>query len=116
MRVAVDVRPHRSRVSRNIAERTSSNAPTTKQVSAGGGLSYAVTNNLVATIEGLYVSFERNRDNTAGFLLSGNVVGVSNTGAPIVANQLGFDNRRNRDDFAVVRAKLDWKFGSLFGL
>jgi outer membrane immunogenic protein len=83
---------------------------------AGGGLSYAVTNNLIATVEGLYVSFERNRDNTAGFLLSGNVVGVSNTGAPIVANQLGFDNRRNRDDFAVVRAKLDWKFGSLFGL
>ena len=86
---------------------------------AGGGLSYAFTNNLIATIEGLYVSFERNRDNTAGFLLSGNVVGVSNTGAPIVANQLGFDNRRNRDDFAVVRAKLDYKFGGpggLFGL
>jgi len=40
---------------------------------------------------------------------------VSNTGAPIVANQLGFtgfDNRHNRNDFGVVRAKLDFKFGS----
>jgi outer membrane immunogenic protein len=88
---------------------------------AGGGLSYAFTNNLVATVEGLYVSFERNRDNFNGALLGGGVVGVSNTGAPVTANQLGFglDNRRNRDDFAVVRAKLDFKFGGpagLFGL
>ena len=86
---------------------------------AGGGLSYAFTNNLVATVEGLYVSFDRNRDNFNGALLGGGAVGVSNTGAPVLANQfgLGFDNnRRNRDDFAVVRAKLDWKFGSLFGL
>jgi outer membrane immunogenic protein len=89
---------------------------------AGGGLSYAFTNNLVATVEGLYVSFDRNRDNFNGALLGGGVVGVSNTGAPVLANQVGFgfdNNRRNRDDFAVVRAKLDFKFGGpagLFGL
>jgi len=38
---------------------------------------------------------------------------VSNTGAAVFANQFagfGFDNRRNRDDFAVVRAGLNWKF------
>jgi len=87
----------------------------------GGGLEYAFTNNLTAKIEGLYVSFDRNhRDNGFGF--ANNVVGVSNTGAAVFATGfgngtgLGFDNRRNRDDFAVVRAKLDFKFNSLFGL
>jgi outer membrane immunogenic protein len=80
---------------------------------AGGGLSYAFTNNLIATVEGLYVSFDRNRDNFNGALLGGGVVGVSNTGAPVLANQVGFGfDNRNRDDFAVVRAKLDFKFGS----
>ena len=46
------------------------------------------------------------------------VVGVSNTGAAVVDGQLGglgFDNNRRRDDFAVVRAGLNFKFGSLFG-
>jgi outer membrane immunogenic protein len=68
-------------------------------------------------IEGLYVNFERNRRDN-GFVGGGNVVGVSNTGAPVLDAQItgfGFDNRRNRDDFAVVRAGLNWKFGSLFG-
>jgi outer membrane immunogenic protein len=84
----------------------------------GGGLEYAFTNNLTAKIEGLYVSFDRNRNDNNGFFLGNNVVGVSNTGAAITAGQLGFgtglgfDNRRNRDDFAVVRAGLNYKFGT----
>jgi outer membrane immunogenic protein len=90
----------------------------------GGGVEYAFTsgffgfNNVSVKIEGLYVNFERDRKNN-GFFGGGNVVGVSNTGAQVVDAQLtgfGFDNRRNRDDFAVVRAGLNWKFGSLFGL
>src|SRR5215210_7989646 len=86
----------------------------------GGGVEYDFTNgflgfnNVTAKIEGLYVSFDRDR-NRNGFFGGGNVVGVSNTGAAVVDSQLvGFgDNRRNRDDFAVVRAGLNFKFGGL---
>jgi outer membrane immunogenic protein len=87
----------------------------------GGGLEYAFTNgflgfnNVTAKIEGLYVSFDRNNRNNNGFFGGGNVVGVSNTGAAVVDSQFagsGFDNRRNRDDFAVVRAGLNWKFNA----
>jgi outer membrane immunogenic protein len=90
----------------------------------GGGVEYAFTsgffglNNVSVKIEGLYVNFERDRKNN-GFVGGGNVVGVSNTGAAVLDSQfagVGFDNRRNRDDFAVVRAGLNWKFGSFFGL
>jgi outer membrane immunogenic protein len=82
----------------------------------GGGVEYAFTNNITAKIEGLYVSFDNDRRNNNGF--GGSVVGVSNTGAAVVDGQLGglgFDNNRRRDDFAVVRAGLNFKFGSLFG-
>ena len=88
----------------------------------GGGLEYAFTNgflgfnNVTAKIEGLYVSFDRNNRNNNGFFGGGNVVGVSNTGAAVFDSQFagsGFDNRRNRDDFAVVRAGLNWKFNAL---
>jgi len=86
----------------------------------GGGLEYALAggflgfNNVTAKIEGLYVSFDRDRHHNGSFG-GGNVVGVSNTGAAVIDNQLvGFgDNRRNRDDFAVVRAGLNFKFGGL---
>jgi outer membrane immunogenic protein len=78
----------------------------------GGGIEYALTNNLSVKIEGLYVNFEQNGNKD--FVGGGNVVGVSNTGAPVLDVQLT-DNRRNRDDFAVIRAGLNWKFGSLFG-
>ena len=79
----------------------------------GGGVEYAFTDNLTAKIEGLYVSFDRNNRNNDGFFVGNSVVGVSNTGAAVFANQFagfGFNNRRNRDDFAVVRAGLNWKF------
>src|SRR3954453_10590271 len=86
----------------------------------GGGLEYALAggflgfNNVTAKIEGLYVSFDRDRHHNGSFG-GGNVVGVSNTGAAVIENQLvGFgDNRRNRDDFAVVRAGLNFNFGGL---
>jgi len=77
----------------------------------GGGLEYAFTNNLTAKLEGLYVNFDRDRRNN-GFLAGNNVVGVTNFGAPVFANQLGFVTNRNNDDFAVIRAGLNYKFGT----
>src|SRR5215207_1951339 len=79
----------------------------------GGGLEYAFTNNLTFKIEGLFVSFDEDRHHN-GFG-GGNVVGVSNTGAAVVDSQFagfGFDNRRNNNDFGVVRAGLNYKFTS----
>jgi outer membrane immunogenic protein len=87
----------------------------------GGGIEYAFTggflgfNNVTAKIEGLYVNFEDDRRNN-GFFGGGNVVGVSNTGAAVFSDQFagsGFNNDRNRDDFAVIRAGLNFKFGGL---
>jgi len=72
-------------------------------------------NNVTAKIEGLYVNFEDDRRRN-GFFGGGNVVGVSNTGAAVFSDQFagsGFNNDRNRDDFAVVRAGLNFKFGGL---
>src|SRR4051812_18913951 len=86
----------------------------------GGGIEYALAsgflgfNSVSVKIEGLYVNFERDRKNNGFFSGGGNVVGVSNTGAAAVESQFaGFDNHRNRDDFAVVRAGLNFKFGGL---
>jgi outer membrane immunogenic protein len=86
----------------------------------GGGIEYALAsgflgfNSVSVKIEGLYVNFERDRKNNGFFSGGGNVVGVSNTGAAVVESQFaGFDNHRNRDDFAVVRAGLNFKFGGL---
>lgn len=77
----------------------------------GGGLEYAFTNNWTAKIEGLYVSFDDNNNRNNGF---GNVVGVSNTGAPITRGAVGgfgfTNNRDNNNDFVVVRAGLNYKF------
>src|SRR3954467_9140361 len=79
----------------------------------GGGIEYAFTNNLTVKIEGLYVNFERDHRNN-GFL-GGNVVGVTNTGAPVLDSQIagfGFDSHRRENDFGVVRAGLNYKFTS----
>jgi len=84
---------------------------------AGGGIEYAFTNNLTVKLEGLYV-FDNNRNRNdnffgGGFGTGGGIVGVTNTGAPVIATAnnfgLGFDNRR-RDDLAIVRAGINWKF------
>jgi len=77
----------------------------------GGGVEWAFAYNWTAKIEGLYVSFDRNRNNNTGFI-GGEVVGVSNTGAQVTAGQLGFNNRRDRDDFGVVRVGVNYKFGT----
>jgi outer membrane immunogenic protein len=87
---------------------------------AGGGVEYAFTNNLTVKIEGLYVFGNNNNRNDNffgfnGFGTGGGVVGVTNTGAPVIATNtglpfgLGSDNRR-RDDLAIVRAGINWKF------
>ena len=76
----------------------------------GGGVEWAFALNWTAKIEGLYVAFERDRLNNN--FLGGEVVGVSNTGAAVTAGQLGFENRRNRDDFGVVRVGVNYKFGT----
>ena len=87
----------------------------------GGGVEYAFTNNLTVKVEGLYVFGNNNNRNDNffglnGFGTGGGVVGVTNTGAPVIAAAnnnfaFGFDNRR-RDDIAIVRAGLNWKFNS----
>jgi outer membrane immunogenic protein len=79
----------------------------------GGGVEYAFTDNLTVKLEGLYVNFYSNhRDNFLS--LDNDVVGVTNTGAAVTSTGLSFsdfrfDNRRH-DDFAVVRAGLNYKF------
>ena len=73
----------------------------------GGGLEYAFTNNITAKIEGLYVNLEdddrRSRDYVGTVVqANGNVTDIEIAGA----------GRRNKDDFAVIRAGLNFKFGS----
>ena len=61
----------------------------------GGGIEYAFTDNITAKVEGLWVAFrDRKQD---GFF--NQVVGVTNTGAPVTAASLGFDSRQHSDDF-----------------
>ncbi|QFU16373.1 outer membrane protein [Microvirga thermotolerans] len=59
---------------------------------AGGGLEYAFTNNLSAKVEGLYVNLDHGHRN------DGYVVGYS--------------AGRGKDEFGVVRAGLNYRFGS----
>jgi len=77
----------------------------------GGGVEYAFTNNLTVKLEGLYVNFDKNNDNN-GFFGNG-IVGVSNTGAAITRANLGlFGNGDNNNDFFIVRAGINYKFGT----
>ena len=55
-----------------------------------------------------------NNNNLLGLGTGGGVVGVTNTGAPVIATSntalgFGLDNRR-RNDLVIVRAGLNWKF------
>jgi len=80
----------------------------------GGGIEYAFTNNLTVKLEGLYVNFD-NGNNNNGFIAGNQVVGVTNTGAAVTAGQLGLAGNRgnnNNDDFFIVRAGINFKFGS----
>ena len=83
---------------------------------AGGGIEYALPTDsflnffrssaVTLKVEGLYVILDRNRSNLS-------LVGATTQygGVLPVYDQLGFNNRRD-DEFAVVRAGLNYKFGS----
>ena len=83
---------------------------------AGGGVEYALPTDsflnffrssaVTLKVEGLYVSLDRNRSNLT-------LVGATSQfgGVLPVYDQLNFNNRRE-DAFAVVRAGLNYKFGS----
>jgi len=71
----------------------------------GGGVEFAFTNNLSAKIEGLYVDM----GDTRGFGTANPIVGVTNTGAAITANN--FDGRTGTD-FAIIRGGLNFRFGT----
>jgi outer membrane immunogenic protein len=60
----------------------------------GGGLEYAFTNNLTAKVEGLYVNLERDNNNFVVGLPAGTLISNDNS------------------EFAVVRAGLNFKFGT----
>jgi outer membrane immunogenic protein len=68
---------------------------------AGGGVEYAFSNNWTAKFEALYVSLGRNNNNGAG--------GVYNGGTNILTLA---NNASRRNDFVVVRAGLNYRFGS----
>jgi outer membrane immunogenic protein len=70
----------------------------------GGGVEYAFTPNFTGKIEGLYVNLGHSGRGIAG----NSVIGVTNTGAAVTASSVGFRSRD--DDFAVVRAGLNYKF------
>ena len=68
-------------------------------------------------MEGLYAAFGRDRDRNGCCLDGGalvGVVGVTNTGAPVVANQLGVrvDDRHRGNDVGLMRVGLNWKFNT----
>jgi outer membrane immunogenic protein len=79
----------------------------------GGGVEWAFTNNLTFKVEGLWVSMDDNNNNNA-FFAGNNVVGVTNTGAPIVRTGGGFLGVGNgsENEFFIARVGINWKFGS----
>jgi len=66
---------------------------------AGGGVSFAFTNNLIGSVEGLFVSLDRGGS-------AGTLVGFTAAGTPVAI----VGGAGNDADFGVVRAKLDFKF------
>jgi len=81
---------------------------------AGIGGEWAFTNNLSAKIEYLHLDFSRNRNN--GFFGGNNVVGVTNTGAPITSvSSVGFGGSRPRANVDLVRVGLNFRFGGFGG-
>ena len=75
----------------------------------GGGVEWAFTNNLTFKVEGLWVGFDNNNNNE---FFGNNVVGVSNTGAPIISGGgFGFGNNNNNDDVFIARVGVNYKFG-----
>ena len=76
----------------------------------GAGVEYAFTNNLSAKLEYLHIDFDRGNRN--GGFFGNQVVGVTNTGAPVTATNVGFgNNRRGGNDIDIVRVGLNYRFG-----
>jgi opacity protein-like surface antigen len=78
----------------------------------GGGVEYAITDNLTAKIEGLYVNFGNDRNRSGCCTANGAVVGVTNTGAPVTVAGFGFDDRHRSNDLGIVRVGLNWNFNA----
>ena len=87
---------------------------------AGGGVEYALPTDsflnffrasaVTVKVEGLYVSLDRNGTNGA-FAYSNSTGTVYTVSSTDYAATTGYTNRRS-DDFAVVRAGLNYKFGT----
>jgi outer membrane immunogenic protein len=81
---------------------------------AGGGVEWALPGNFLGSsaatigLEGLFVSLERDNDNNGGFI--GSYVPTGATGPVNVFIPTNNDNDDN--EFFVVRAKLNFKFGT----
>jgi outer membrane immunogenic protein len=77
----------------------------------GGGVEWAFTNNLTFKLEGLWVNFDDNGHH-GGCCFAGQVVGVTNTGAPVFATNTttGFGGRDDADVF-IARVGINYKFG-----
>jgi outer membrane immunogenic protein len=83
----------------------------------GGGVEWAFTNNLTVKLEALYVDLDNGNNRNNNWWTAGvnQIVGVTNTGAPVRSGALagwGTNNRGGNDDFFVVRAGINFKFGS----
>ena len=78
----------------------------------GGGVEWAFTNNLSLKLEGLWVNFDGGGAFGGGCCVAGQVVGVTNTGAPTLATNTttGFGGRDDADVF-IARVGLNWRFG-----
>jgi len=87
---------------------------------AGGGVEYALPTDsflnffrssaVTLKVEGLYVNLDRNRG--AGQFAVNPAGGAVALGQPGVVQIAGPANRRNETEFAVVRAGINYKFGS----
>ena len=75
----------------------------------GGGVEFALANNMTIKLEGLWVNLDRN-NNVFG---TGGSAGVTNTGAPVRRTDAGFGfNNNDSSDFFVLRGGLNFKFNT----
>jgi outer membrane immunogenic protein len=68
---------------------------------AGAGVDYAVTNNVIVGLEGLYVDLQRSGRTGNG----GSYVNAGGTRVPVTV-----DRKDNSNQFGVVRARMNYKF------
>jgi outer membrane immunogenic protein len=75
--------------------------------SVGGGVEYAFTNSWTARIEGMYVNISNNRFNNTGVALGAVGYSAATNTVLLLAN-----GNRNNNGFGVVRAAVNYKFGT----